>query len=200
MIPISSVQFCRSVMSDSLQPHRLQHFRLPCPSLSPGVCLNSCSLSQWCHSTIICRPLLPLASIFPSIRVFSNELALCIMWPKYWSFSFSISPSNGYSGLISFRIEWFDLLAVQGTLKSLLQHRSSKALILWCSAFFWKRKWQSTPVFLPGKFHGQRNLAGYRPWCRKESDPNEWLHTQCLLHRLLRNWRIKEDTMGYIQD
>ena len=85
---------------------------------------------------VLCHPLLLLPSVFPSIRVFSNESALCIRWPKFWSFSFSISPSNEYSGLISIRIDWLDLLAVQGTLKSLLQHRSSKASILWCSAFF----------------------------------------------------------------
>ena len=85
---------------------------------------------------ILCGPLLLLPSIFPSIRVFSSESALCIRWPKYWSFSFNISPSNEYSGLISFRMDWLDLLAVQGTLKSLLQHHSSKASIIWCSAFF----------------------------------------------------------------
>ena len=85
---------------------------------------------------ILCRPLLLLPSIFPSIRVFSKESALCIRWPKYWDFSFKISPSNGHPGLISFRMEWLDLLAVQGTLKSLLQHHSSKASILWHSAFF----------------------------------------------------------------
>ena len=85
---------------------------------------------------ILCRPLLLLPSSFPCIRVFSNELVLHIRWPKYWSFSFSISPSNEYSGLISFSIDWLDLLAVQGTLKNLLQHHSSKASILWCSAFF----------------------------------------------------------------
>ena len=85
---------------------------------------------------ILCRPLLLPPSIFSSIRVFSNESALCIRWRKYWSFSFSISPSNEHSGLISFRMDWLDLLAVQGTLKSLLQHHSSKASILWCSAFF----------------------------------------------------------------
>ena len=85
---------------------------------------------------ILCQPLLLLPSIFPSIRVFSNESALRIMWLKYWSFSFNISPSNEYSGLISFRIDWFDFLAVQGTLKSLLQHHSSKASILWHSTFF----------------------------------------------------------------
>ena len=85
---------------------------------------------------ILCHPLLLLLSIFPSIKVFSNESVLCIRWPKYWTFSFSISPSNEYSGLISFRMDWFDLLAVQGALKSLLQHHSSKALILWYSTFF----------------------------------------------------------------
>ena len=85
---------------------------------------------------ILCRPLLLLPSIFPSIRVFSNESALCIRWPKNWSFSFNISPTNEHAGLISFRMDWLDLLAVQGTLKSLLQHHSSKASILWCSAFF----------------------------------------------------------------
>ena len=85
---------------------------------------------------ILCHPLLLLPSIFPSIRLFSNDSVLCIRWPKYWSFSFSISPSNKYSGLISFRMDWLDLLAVQGTLKSLLQHHSSKASILRHSAFF----------------------------------------------------------------
>ena len=84
----------------------------------------------------LCHPLLLLPSTFPSIRVFSNESALCIRWPKYWSFSFNISPSNEYPGLISFRMDWLDLLAVQGTLKGLIQHHSSKASILWCSAFF----------------------------------------------------------------
>ena len=84
---------------------------------------------------ILCHPLLLLPSIFPSIRVFSNKSALCIRWPKHWSFNFSLSPSNEYSGLISFRIDFFDLLAVQGTLKSLLQHQSSKVSILQCSAF-----------------------------------------------------------------
>ena len=89
-----------------------------------------------CNYLVICHPLLLLPSIFPSIRVFSNESALCIRWPKYWNFSFSISPSNEYSGLTSFRIDWVDLLAVQGTLKSLLQHHSSKASILQHSGFF----------------------------------------------------------------
>ena len=124
-------------MSDSLRPHRLQHDRLPCPSPTPGVYSNLCPLSQWCHTTILsCHPLLLPPSIFPSIKGFSNELVVPISRPKYWSFSFSISPSNEYSGLISFRIDWLDLLTVQGTLKSLLQHHSSKASILYCSAFF----------------------------------------------------------------
>ena len=103
-------------------------------SLSPRVCPNSCPLCQWC--LILCSPLLLLPSIFPSIRVYSNESALHIRWPKYWSFSFNICPSNEYSGLISFRTYWFDLRAVQGPRKSLLQHHSSKAAVLWCSAFF----------------------------------------------------------------
>ena len=211
------VLFTHKVLSNSLQLHRLQHARLPCPSPSSRVCSNSCPLSQWCHPTIsssvtpcsscpqsfpasgsfqwvgslhhtvkilelqlhyqsllslshvqlfatpwtvarqaslfitnsrnllklmsiesvmpsshliLCRPLLLLPSVFPS------ESVLCIRWPKYWSFSFSISPSNEYWGLISFRMDWFDLLEVQWTLKSLLQHHSSKALILCCQAFF----------------------------------------------------------------
>ena len=125
-------------MSHSLWPHGLQHARLPCPSLSPRACSNSCPLSLWCHPTISSSrypvPLLP--SIFPRIRVFSNESAPPIRWRKYWSFSFIISLSNEYSGLIYFRIDWFDLLVVQGTLKSLLQHHSLKALIHRQSAFF----------------------------------------------------------------
>ena len=98
--------------------------------------LTSIELVMPSNHLILCHSLLLLPSIFPSIRVFSNESVLCIRWPKYWSFSFSISPSNEYSGLISFRIDWFDFLAVQGTLKSLLQHHSSEALILQHSAFF----------------------------------------------------------------
>ena len=135
----SWVQFSLSVTSDSLQPHELQHARPSCSSPTPGVHPNSCPLSQWCHSNhlILCRPLLLLPSIFPSIRVFSNESALYIRWPKYWNFSFNISPSNEHPGLmIPFRMDWLYLLAIQGTLKSLLQHHSSKASILLHSAFF----------------------------------------------------------------
>ena len=123
-------------MSNYLQPCGLQHATLPCPSPSAGVCslmpIESVMPSNY---LILCHPLL-LPSICPSIRVFSNELALRIRWPKYWSFSFSVSPSNKYSGLISFRTDCFYLLAVQGTLKSLLQCHSSKASVLWHSAFF----------------------------------------------------------------
>ena len=133
----SSVQFSLSVMSNSLRPHELQHVRSPCPSPSSWSTPKPMSIESVMPSNylILCRPLL-LPSIFPSIRVFSNESALGIRWPKYWSFSFSISPSNEYSRLISFRMDWLDLLAVQGTLKSLIQHHSSKASILRCSAFF----------------------------------------------------------------
>ena len=118
---ISSVQFSRSVMSDSLRPHKSQHSRPACPSPTPGVHTNSCPSSR----LILCRPLLLLPPISPSIRVFSKESTLHLRWPKYWSFSFSVSPSNEHPGLISFRMDWLDLLAVQGTLKSLLQHHSS---------------------------------------------------------------------------
>ena len=124
-----SVQFSRSVVSDSLWPHEPQHSRPPCPSPTAGVYPNPCPFSQWCHATS--NPLssrLLLLSIFPSIRVFSNESAFCIRWPKYWRFSFNISPSNEYPGLISIRMDWLDLLAVQGTLKSLLQHHTLNTL------------------------------------------------------------------------
>ena len=125
-------------MSDSLRPHRLQHARLPHPSPTPRACLKLLPIKSVMPSThrILYCPLPLLPSILPSIRVFSSELVLHIRWPKYWSFSFSIGPSNEYSGLTSFRINWLDLLAVQGTLKNLLQHHSSNASILWSSAFF----------------------------------------------------------------
>ena len=123
-------------MSDSLRTHGLQHARLPCPSPTPKSFSNSTSIELVMPSNhlIPYRPLLLLPSIFPSIRVFSNESVLHVGWPKY--LCFSNSPSKEYSVLISFRMDWFDLLVVQGTLKSLLQHHSSKASILWLSAFF----------------------------------------------------------------
>ena len=134
---ISSVQFSRSVVSDSLRPHELQHARPPCPSPTQSL-LKIMSIESMMPSShlILCRPLLLLLPIPPSSRVFSNESTLHMRWPKYWSFSFNISPSNEHPGLISLRTDWLDPLAVQGTLKSLLQHHSSKASIFWCSAFF----------------------------------------------------------------
>ena len=115
----------------------VKHSRPPCPSPTPGVYSNSCPSSQWCHPAIsCCLPLLLLPPIPPSIKVFSNQSTLCKKWPKYWSFSFNIILSKEYSGLISFRMDWVDLLAVQGTLKTLLQHHTSKASILWHSALF----------------------------------------------------------------
>ena len=134
----SSVQFSHSVMSDSLWPHGPQHARPPCLSPTPRVYSNSCPLSRWSHATISSSVIhfssYPLS--FPATRSFPNESVLRIRWPKYWSFSFKISPSIEYSGLISFRMDWLDLLALKGTLKCLLQRHSSKASILWRSASF----------------------------------------------------------------
>ena len=127
----SSVQFSHSVMSDSLQHHGLQHSRLPCPSPSPRVCSNSCPLSQWCHPTIS-SSVIPFSSCpqsFLASGSFPKESALHIRWPKYWSFSFSISPSNEYSGFFSFRIDWFDL-AVQKESSSTPQFESISSLAL----------------------------------------------------------------------
>ena len=134
-----SVQFSHAVVSDSLWPHEPQQARPPWNSItnsqSPPKPVSMESVMPSNH-LILCCPLPLPPSIFPSIRVFSNESALHIRWPKYWSFSFNISPSNKHPELISFRIDWLDLLAVQGTLKSLLQYHSSKASIPWHSAFF----------------------------------------------------------------
>ena len=124
-------------MSDTLWPHGLQHTRLPCPSPTPRAYSTSCPSSRWCHSTISSY-VVPFSSClrsFPAFRVFSTESVLRVRWPKYWSFKFSISPFKEYSGLISFRMDWLDLLAIQGTLMSLLQHHSSKASVLQCLAF-----------------------------------------------------------------
>ena len=130
--------FSCSVMCDCLQPHGLQHARLPCPITNSQNILKFMfiELVMLSNHLNLCYHLLLPPSIFPSIRVFSDESVLRIRWPKYWTFSFSISLSNEYAELISFRMNWLDLLAVQGTLKSLLQHCSSKASILWHSAFF----------------------------------------------------------------
>ena len=150
LFQFSSVQLSCSVITDSLWHHTLQHARPPRPSPTPGIHSNSCLLSQWWPSNhlILYRPFL-LPSVLPSIRVFSDESVLSISWPKYWSFSFSISPSNEYSGLISFGMDWLDLIEVQGTLKSLLQHHSSKASFLQCSAFF--KIQRSHPYMTTGK-------------------------------------------------
>ena len=131
-----SGQFSCSVLSEYLRAHGLQHDRLPCPSPTPQTCSNSCPLSWWCHPTNSSSVVLFSSCLqsFPASGSFPSELALHIRWPKNWSFSFSIGPSNEYSGLISFRIDWFDLLAVPGSLRSLLQH-NSKAPILGHSAF-----------------------------------------------------------------
>ena len=136
-IQFSSVQFSRSVMSDSVTPWIAAHQASLSitNSHSPHKPMSIESVMPSSH-LILCQPLLLLPPILPSIRVFSNESIICMRWPKYWSFSFNISPSNEHPGLTSFRMDWLDLLAVQGTLKSLLQHHSSKASILWCSAFF----------------------------------------------------------------
>ena len=135
--PWSEVKWSPSVVSDSLRPHGMQYARLLFSTNSRSLLkLTSIELVMSSNHLILCRPLLLLPSIYPSIRVFSNESVLLIRWPKYWSFSFSISPSNEYSGLISFRMDWLDLLAVPGTLKSLLQHHSSKASSPRHSAFF----------------------------------------------------------------
>ena len=135
-----------------MQPHGLQHIWLPCPSSTPGAYSNSshCVVMPFNH-LILCQPLIFLPSICPSIRIFSNKSALRIRWPKYWSFSFSISPSNEYSGSISFRMDWLDPLE---------EH-------------FWRRKWQPTPVFLPGESQGWGSLVGRHLWGRTESDTTE---------------------------
>ena len=137
-------------MSDSLRPHELQHARPPCPSPTPNVHSDSCPSSQWCHPAMS-SSVIPFSSCPQSLPawVFFNESTLCMRWPKYWSFSFSIIPSKEIPGLISFRMDWLGLLAVQGTLKSLLQHHSSKTSILQCSAFF--KLQLSQPYMTTGK-------------------------------------------------
>ena len=132
----TSVQFSRSVMSDSLRPHELQHARRPCPTPTPGIYSNPCPSSWWCHPTISssvvpfssCPQSLPASGSFPVSQL--------MRWPKYWSFSLGISPSNRHPRLVSFRMDWLDLVAIQGTFKSHLQHHRSKASIFQCSAFF----------------------------------------------------------------
>ena len=148
---ISSDQFSCSVMSDSLWPHELQHTRTPYPTTTPRVHPDLCLLNPWCHPTIS-SSVVPFSSCpqpFPASGSFQKSQLFTFRWPKYWGFSFNISPTNEHPGLISFRIYWMDLLAVQGTLKSLLQHHSSKPSILWCSAFFLVQP--SLPYMTTGK-------------------------------------------------
>ena len=176
-----SVQFSGSVMSDSLWPHGLQHARPPCPSSTPEACSNSYPFSQWCHPTVSSsvRLLLFLPSIFPSIRVFSSESVLHIRWPNYWSFSFSISPSNEYSGLILFRIDWLDLLTVQGYNNGSSKNQESS------------RKTPTSAL--------QGSLAWGSPWGCKELDTTErlnwtvyWLwQSHCVDHSEL--WKILQE-------
>ena len=134
-------------MSNSLGPHELQQARLPCLSPTPGVYSMSIESVMPSNYLILCLPLLLLPSIFPSIGVFSKESAFRIRWPKYWSFSFSINPSKEYPVLISFRMDWLDVLAVQGTLKSLLQHHSSKASIFFALSFLYSSTLTSIPDY-----------------------------------------------------
>ena len=133
-----SVKFSHSVVSDSLQSHGLQHTRIPCPSPTSRACLNSCPSNRWCHSTISSSVVSFSSCLQSSPALGSLQMSQFFPsgGPNYWSYSFSISPSNEHSGLISFRMDWLDLLAVQGTLKSLLQHHNLKASFLQCSAFF----------------------------------------------------------------
>ena len=145
------VQFSHSVMSNSLRPHGLQHARPPCPSPAPRACWNSCPLSQWCHPTIS-SSVVPFSSClqsFPASGSFQMSKFFTSGGQSIGVFSFNISPSNEHSGLISFRIYWLDLLTVQRTLKSLLQHHSSKASILWHSVFFMVQLWH--PYMTTGK-------------------------------------------------
>ena len=147
----SSVQFSHSVVSNSLWPHESQHARASCPSPTLRVHSDSRPSSQWCHPAISSSVVL-FSSCLQSLPVFSDESKLRLRWPKYWSFSLSISPSKEIPGLISFRMDWLDLLAVQGTLRSLLQHHSLKASTLQRSAFFTVQL--SHPYMTTGKIIG----------------------------------------------
>ena len=165
-------------MSSSLQSHGLQHTRLPCLSLSPGICWNSPPLSQWCYLIIFSSAVAFSFCLqsFPVSGYFSVS-QLCIRWPKYCSFSFNISPSSEYSGLISFRIDRFDFLAVQGALKSLLQYHNSKASILWCSAFFLDH--------LSHCYMTTRKTVALIIPCSSPPTPYLWLHCPRFLYSML---------------
>ena len=157
IIQLSSVQSLSRVWL--FASHGLQHASLPCPSPTSGACSNTCPSSQWCHPTIS-SSVVPFSSCLLNLSQ-HQSLSQCvsgIRWPRYWSFSFSISPSNDYSGLSSCRMDWLDLLAVQGTLKSLLQHHSSKASVLWCLAFL------MVPISHPYILLEKTSLWLYETW------------------------------------
>ena len=175
--------FRHHVMSKSLPFHRLQHSRLPCPSPSPGVSSNSCPLCLWCHQIISssgiqfssCPASFPASGSFPVSQLLAS--ALCIRWPKYWSFTFNISHSNEYAGLISFRIDWFDILAAPGTLRSLLHsllgfsvHEILQAKIL---------KWVAIPFY------------------RASSWPQDWAWVSCIAGRFFSIWAIRQAPLTY---
>ena len=177
-------------MSDSLQLLGLQHARLLCPPLSPWFCSKFTSIESVVLSNhlIVCRSLLLLPLIFPGFRVFSSELTLHIRGPKYWSFSFSINPSNEYSGLISFRIDLFDLLAVQGSLKSLLQHQNSKVSVLWMLRLLYgptltsiRDYWENHSFDFTGLYrsfiHNYWNLGAAKMFFRRWMDKSTVVHT-----------------------
>ena len=173
-----SVQFSRSVVSDFLWPHGLQHVKLPCPSPTPRTCSNSCIESVMpSNHLVLCWTLLLLPSIFPSIRAFSNESALCIRWPKCWSFSFTISPSNEHSGLISVRMHWFDLLAIQESSRSTSTLNPPAASL--CQVPMWftrtsvlhflgkhscKSWWDSTGLCHTGRVEAKQSLTWLCVW------------------------------------
>ena len=163
-ISLLGVQFCRSVKSDSATPRTAaRQASLSISSSQSLLKLMSIESVMPSNHLILCRPLLPLPSVFPSIRVFSNESVLLIRWPKYWSFSFNISPSNEHSWLISFRMDWLDLLAVQGTLRSFLQHHSWKASNPWHSAIFIVQL--SHPYMPTGKTKALTRRSERAWWC-----------------------------------
>ena len=164
LFSICSVQLVLSVVSVSLQRHGLQHACLPYPSPTPGAYSSSCPLTWWCHPNISsCLPLLFLPSIFPNIRLFSNESVLPIRWANNWSFSFSIHPSSEYSGLILFRMDWFDLISVNGTLKSLFQHYSLKGIYVCHLSVMSCSPWCNLTTITEFKQHAKMRIKSQCP-------------------------------------